>query len=170
MLPYSLSPLNVKDLRNFFNQFDFFDETNHTLKYIQIVQELAFCQQVIIHEAFSLIDDEPLGFVALCVTHDEIDNIAGMLVEFVYVKPKYRSVISEFLDTKFSYMILDYTIEIALKLQKNVAINHVYLVPVNEKVRKVYLDYGFENIPGSGKNEYEDFMVFNLLDEDPVLM
>jgi len=67
---------------------------------------------------------------------------------------------------KYSYVLLDYIIEEALKIQKIVAVNHVYLVPINDNVRKVYEDYGFENIPGSGNNPYEDYMVFNLLDED----
>ena len=31
-------------------------------------------------------------------------------------------------------------------------------------------DYGFENIPDSGTNQWEDYMVFNLLDEDPTIL
>ena len=37
-------------------------------------------------------------------------------------------------------------------------------------MRAVYSEYGFVNIPSSGKNEYEDYMAFNLLDEDPTLI
>ena len=40
----------------------------------------------------------------------------------------------------------------------------------SNKMRSIYNEYGFVNIPGSGKNEFEDYMVFNLLDEDPTLL
>ena len=170
MHPYGLSPLNFSELDNFFKEFDFSEDEAHTREYLGMVQESAYCQQIIIHEASSISDEDLFGFVALSITHEDVDNVPGLLVEFIYVKPKYRKKIAEFADTQYSYIILDYIIEVALKLQKQVAINHVYLVPVNEKVRALYLDYGFVNIPSSGKNENEDFMVFNLLDEDPVLM
>ena len=43
-------------------------------------------------------------------------------------------------------------------------------MPISDKMRAIYNEYGFVNIPGSGRNEYEDYMVFNLLDEDPTLL
>ncbi len=170
MIPYSLSPLHVSELDNFFKEFDFSKDEAHTREYLGIIQESAYCQQIIIHKAFGIVNEESFGFVALGITHDNVDNVPGLLVEFIYLKPKYRNNVAEFSNTKYSYIVLDYVIEVALKLQKQIAMNHVYLVPINEKVRSVYLDYGFINIPSNGKDENEDFMLFNLLDEDPVLM
>ena len=111
-----------------------------------------------------------LDFFALKTTHDNIDNVLGIIVEFLYLKSKDRSKIEEFSNTKYSFLLLDYVMNVAIDIQKLVTINHVYLVPISDKIRIIYNEYGFVNIPGSGKNEYEDYMVFNLLDEDPTLL
>jgi hypothetical protein len=125
---------------------------------------------VIIYEGYDLVKEDTFGFFALKTTHDDIDNVPGILVELLYLKSEYRSKIEEFSNTKYSFLLLDYVINVAIDIQKLVAINHVYLVPISDKMRSIYNEYGFVNIPGSGKNKYEDYMVFNLLDEDPTLL
>ena len=66
----------------------------------------------------------------------------------------------------FSYFILDYVIETAIKIQKEIVIDYIYLVPINDKVRTIYSKYGLENNPNSGNSGFEDYMVFNLSEED----
>ncbi len=166
----SINPLSAKNLKSFFDKFDFEKDSEHIKQYISLVKELAFCQQVIIYEGYDLVKEDAFGFFALKTTHDDIDNVPGIIVEFLYLKSEYRSKIEESSNTKYSFLLLDYVINVAIDIQKLVAINHVYLVPISDRMRTIYTEYGFVNIPGSGKNEYEDYMVFNLLDEDPTLL
>lgn len=166
----SISPLSAQELESFFKKLDFSKDSEHIKKYISIVRETAACQQVVIYEAYDLSKDDVFGFFALKTTHDDIDNVPGIIVEFLYLRVEYRSKIEEFSNIKYSFLLLDHIINIAIDIQKLVAINHVYLVPISDKMRAIYNEYGFVNIPGSGKNEYEDYMVFNLLDEDPTLL
>jgi hypothetical protein len=168
MTPIGISQVSFDDLSSFFKSFDFTQDSAHIQKYISFIQEASFCYQNIIHELYDAAE-EVIGFTALSTTK-EVDNISGVLVEFLYVKPQYRNKIDEMSQTKYSHLLLDYIITTALKIQKQVAINHIYLVPINSKVREIYHKYGFENIPGSKENEYEDYMVFNLLDEDPTIL
>lgn len=168
MHPISIFPLSIGELASFFTQFDFTQESKNLQDYIGLVQETSYCYQSIIHGAYNLIEEDPFGFISLCT--DDIDGVPGVLVEFLYLKKKYRSNTEEFSQVKYSFLLLDYIIEVAIQIQMQVAINHVYLVPINDKVRDVYKAYGFENIPNSGRNEYEDYMVFNLLEEDPTLL
>lgn len=153
----SISPLSAQELEPLFKRLDFSKDSEHIKKYISIVREIAACQQVVIYEAYDL-------------SKDDIDNVPGIIVEFLYLKVEYRSKIEEFSNIKYSFLLLDHIINIAIDIQKLVAINHVYLVPISDKMRAIYDEYGFVNIPDSGKNEYEDYMVFNLLDEDPTLL
>lgn len=164
-----ISPLSPDEINTFFNSIGTSNDTRHIKEYIDLTHESALCYQTIIHKAYDNADAEVFGFCALRTTYDDIDGVPGILVEFLYVRPFYRKRIEKTTQLKYSYVLLDYIIEEALKIQKIVAVNHVYLVPINDKVRKVYEDYGFENIPGSGNNPYEDYMVFNLLDEDPTI-
>ena len=165
MTTVGISQVPFNDLNSFFKSFDFTQDSAHIQKYISFIQEASFCYQNIIHDLYDVAEEEVIGFTALSTTK-EVDNISGILVEFLYVKPQYRGKIDEMSQTKYSHLLLDYIITTGLK----VAINHIYLVPIDDKVRKIYHKYGFENIPGSGKNEYEDYMVFNLLDEDPTIL
>ena len=57
-------------------------------------------------------------------------------------------------------------IETVIKIQKEIVIDYIYLVPINDKVRTIYSKYGFENIANSGNSGFEDYMVFNLSEED----
>lgn len=161
-----ISPVVFDDLKSFFQSFNFSQDSIHIQQYISLIQEASLCYQNIVHK---LVDtDTIIGFIALSTTK-EVDNIAGVLIEFLYLKPNFRNTIELHSQIKYSYILLDYVVTTALIIQKQIAINHIYLVPINDKVRKIYKEYGFENLPASGKNEYEDYMVFNLLDEDPTI-
>ena len=170
MNPILISPLAPTELNSFFRHFDFSTESKHLQEYVSLVKETSLCYQTIIHEAYYAPTEAFFGFIALRTTNGEVEGVPGILVEFLYLKQEYRSKTEELTNSKYSHLLLDYIIETALMLQKQVAINHVYLVPINEKVRKLYNDYGFVNLPDSGKNQYEDYMVFNLLDEDPTIV
>lgn len=160
-----IAPLPQSDIASFFNSFDFKNESVHIQELINLLSETAFCYQNIIHAGSD--ETNPYGFISLKITND-VDNIAGLLIEFLYVKPHYRHKHIE--EPRYSYALLDYAITIALELQKQVAINHVYLIPIDANKRSLYEEYGFENIPNSGKNDFEDYMVFNLLPNDPTIL
>jgi hypothetical protein len=157
-----ITPLLPHTLSDFFTSFDFSHEAKPLQDFIGLLRETASHRHNIIHAGY--LGDTPIGFVSLKITGD-VDNIPGLLIEFLYLKPEFRQ--KTVGDTpRYSFSILDDVIMLAFELQKTVAINHVFLIPVDENKRSIYLKYGFENIPGSGKNPYEDFMVFNLLAEE----
>ena len=156
-----ITPLSSETLSDFFTFFDFTCESDALQAFIGLLRETASHHQNIIHAGYA--DQTPFGFVSLKITND-VDNIPGLLIEFLYIKPEYR--LKTIGDTpRYSFSMLDDIIILAFELQKNVAINHVFLIPVDENKRAMYFEYGFENIPGSGKNPFEDFMVFNLLSD-----
>lgn len=157
-----ITALPPESLSDFFASFDFSSETQALQAFIGLLRETASHGQNIIHAGY--IDGIPFGFVSLKMTGD-VDDIPGLLIEFLYVKPEYRQ--KTIGDTpRHSFALLDDVIILALELQKIVAINHVFLIPVDENKRAMYLEYRFENLPGSGNNPFEDFMVFNLLAEE----
>ena len=159
-----ITPLSSETLSDFFLSFDFSCESEALKAFIGLLRETASHRQNIIHAGN--IGKIPFGFVSLKITND-VDNIPGLLIEFLYIKPEYRQ--KTLGDTpRYSFSLLDDVIMLAFELQKVVAINHVFLIPVDENKRAMYLEYGFENIPGSGKNPFEDFMVFNLLSDTEI--
>ena len=170
-----MNPLNIYPVKNdkllaYFKNFNFKKNTKHVQNYLKITIESGTLYQTTFHDAFNFLKDESFGFVALRMSNGEIDDVPGVIVDFLYLKEEYRAKLIEGTEQKYSFFILDYIIEKAIEIQSLAAVNHVYLVPINDKVRAVYLEYGFENIPSSGTNEWEDYMVFNLLDEDPSII
>lgn len=157
-----ITPLSSETLSDFFHSFDFTGESDALQAFIGLLRETAFHRQNIIHAGY--VDQIPFGFISLKITND-VDNIPGLLIEFLYIKPEFRQKTLGG-TPRYSFSLLDDVIMLAFELQKVVAINHVFLIPVDENKRSMYLEYGFENIPGSGKNPFEDFMVFNLLSEE----
>lgn len=154
-----IRPLSSESLSEFFTSFDFSSEPKALQNFIGLLRETASHRQNIIHACYN--GEMPIGFLSLKITND-VDNIPGLLIEFLYIKPEYRQkTIGD--SPRYSFALLDDVIILAFELQKIVAINHIFLIPVDENKRSLYLEYGFENIPCSGKNPFEDFMVFNLL-------
>ena len=164
-----ITQVDFNDVNLFFKNFDFTSDSLHIQKYVGFIEEATFCYQNILHKIYDVKENEVIGFTALSTTK-EVDDISGILVEFLYLKAQYRGKTDEISQSKYSYLLLDYIIATGIEIQKKIAINHIYLVPINAKVRDIYHRYGFENIPGSGNNEFEDYMVFNLLDEDPTIL
>lgn len=93
----SISPLSAQELEPLFKRLDFSKDSEHIKKYISIVREIAACQQVVIYEAYDL-------------SKDDIDNVPGIIVEFLYLKVEYRSKIEEFSNIKYSFLLLDHII------------------------------------------------------------
>lgn len=124
--------------------------------------ELSHQDFTILHAGYDRGNETYFGFTSLRISND-IDDIPGLFAELLYVKPPYRGKINKTTGQKYSYDMLDYIIQIGIQFQKNAAVNHIFLVPVTQEVRNAYKEYGFENLPDSGKNEFEDYMVFNLL-------
>ena len=125
MTPIGISPLSSDELNSFFKRFDFTQDSAHIQKYISFIQEASLCYQNIIHELYDLAEEEVIGFTALSTTK-EVDDISGILIEFLYLKPQYRDQTDKMSQTKYSHLLLDYIIATALKIQKQVAINHIY--------------------------------------------
>lgn len=82
-----IHPLSQNDLTSFFNSFDLIGESIHIQELVHILAETATCYQNIIHAGF--IGTLPFGFISLKITND-VDNISGLLIEFLYVKSEYR--------------------------------------------------------------------------------
>lgn len=98
-------------------------------------------------------------------TTNSLDDVTSLNVDFLFVEPSYRKIAFEELDNiKLSeYILIDYVVgEIGTYIKKNLGIGWVVLTPITEKVREVYSTYGFKSIKESGKNEFEDWMVFNI--------
>lgn len=164
-----IEPILFEDLSTFFTSFNLKNDEPHIQKYFGFIQEASFCYQNIIHKIYNKNTDTIIGFVALSTTK-EVDDISGILIEFLYLLPQYRGKVEPNSTTKYSYLLLDYIIALGIDIQKQIAINHIYLVPISDEIRALYSVYGFENIPASGNNEFEDYMVFNLLDNDPTIL
>lgn len=165
-LSFTPIPSSSSDIKTFQDALDAPQcDKQHVARFIQENFDFAYQNLTILHAAYDKEKQTYIGFASLRVAM-EIDDLPGLYVELVYLKPAYRNTINPQTDQKYSFDLLDYVFSIGNILQKNSAVNHIFLVPVTDKVRETYRTYGFEDLPGSGSNEFEDYMVLNLIDED----
>ncbi len=167
---FTLETISQGKLEDFFKtKFPPTFNLPHTEDVFKRTLELAFdtedAQAIrVIHACYDNIEEKYCGFLNIGTTTD-IDDLVSIAVEFVFVEPDYRKTCFDELDgIKLSeYLLVDYTIgEIGLNIKESIGINTVALVPIADKVRQIYETMGFISIKQSGKNEFEDWMVFTI--------
>lgn len=159
-------PSSSSDIKCFQDALDApTSDKQHVGRFIQENFDFAYQNLTILHAAYDPEKQTYIGFASLRVDV-KIEGLPGLYVELIYLKPEYRNTLNPQTDQKYSFDLLDHVFSIGNILQKNSAVNHIFLVPVTDKVRETYRAYGFEDLPSSGPNVFEDYMVLNLIDED----
>lgn len=123
----------------------------------------------VIHLCYDLQKEKYCAILNIGTT-TSVDDIVSIHVEFLFVEPDYRNhtdkkhTFEELGFIKLSeYLLVDYVVgTIGMNSKKVLGIGLVALTPVNDAVRKIYESYGFDAIKGSGANEFEDWMIFNI--------
>lgn len=165
---FTVQPISEDTLGDFLDAYKPTFDFPHIEEIFKRTLELVFSHNDVnftnvIHACFDLQDERYCGILNIGTT-TEIDNIASIHVEFVFIEPEYRKLIFDGIDcTLLEFLLLDYTIgQVGLPIKSNIGIGTVALTPINEKVRKRYEQLGFESIKDSGSNKFEDWMVFNI--------
>jgi len=123
----------------------------------------------VLHLCYDLQEERYCAILNLGTTIS-VDDIVSIHVEFLFVEPDYRNhtdkphTFEELGFIKLSeYLLVDYVVgTIGMSSKKVLGIGLVALTPVNDAVREIYKSYGFDSIKGSGTNEFEDWMIFNI--------
>jgi len=124
----------------------------------------------VIHLCYDLQEERYCAILNIGTTIS-VDDIVSIHVEFLFVEPDYRKHTNEQQHTfeelgfiKLSeYLLVDYVVgTIGMSSKRMLGIGLVALTPVNDAVREIYTSYGFDSIAGSGPNEFEDWMIFNI--------
>ena len=118
----------------------------------------------VIHVCFDIKEQKYCALLNIGTTTD-IDDIASIDIEFLFVEKEYRKIHFEELgNIKLSeYLLIDYVVlTIGETIKNQIGINTVALTPATDKIRELYSSYRFQTIQGSGSKEAEDWMVFNL--------
>lgn len=124
----------------------------------------------VIHLCYDLQEERYCAILNIGTT-TSVDDIVSIHVEFLFVEPEYRMhtknkkhTFEELGFIKLSeYLLVDYVVgTIGMNSKKVLGIGLVALTPVNDDVREIYKSYGFDAIKGSGPNEFEDWMIFNI--------
>ena len=118
----------------------------------------------VIHVCFDIKEQKYCALLNIGTTTD-IDDIASIDIEFLFVEKEYRKIHFEELgNIKISeFLLIDYVVLSMGEIIKNqIGINSVAITPATDKIRELYSSYGFQTIKGSGSKEVEDWMIFNL--------
>jgi len=87
--------------------------------------------------------DEIFGLIALSVS--SIDTFPSLQIDYLFVSEPYRGIYLNRLDnTKISTYLIEFAINIAKRVQEDVGLRYVVLLPDNDKLQLTYKKMGFQ--------------------------
>ena len=106
-------------------------------------------------------NNECVGFLALSASR--VDSIPSVLVDYIFIAPKYRKECFEELDNaKISEFLLSFAVETAKTIQKSIGVRWLALLPDNDKLEAYYKEnFGFTHTKIK-QNKHIYFLKFNL--------
>jgi len=166
---FRIEPIAMYQLASFLASYSIVFDYPRVEEIFKMTTELAFNQEDVvatnvIHACYDLQEEKYCAIINLGTTTD-IDDVVSIAVEFFYINPEYRKdIFVDDLGCKLSHFLLqDYVIgEVAYKIKKDIGINIVGIVPMNDIVREIYEGIGFESIKNPQNSTYEDWMIFPL--------
>lgn len=160
--------IDKSNLKSFFSNYKPTFDLPNSEEIFNRTTELAYDNEDIlatnvIHACYDLEEEKYCAIMNLGTT-TAVDDLVSIDVEFLFIEKEYRKNELEGIDSKLSkYLLQDYLIgEVAINIQKNIGINYIAIAPLNDKIRSVYEDYGYESILREKDDFYEDWMVFTI--------
>ena len=84
----------------------------------------------------------PCGLIAL--NFEMVGEFSALSVDLLFISKSYRAVYFKELNNKISSFLLDFALQEALEMNKISQLDAVLLAAINECVKEVYINYGFE--------------------------
>ena len=84
----------------------------------------------------------PCGLIAL--NFEMVGEFSSLSIDLLFISKSYRGIHYDDIDNKISYFLLDFALQEAIEMNKISKLDAVILTPINECVKNVYIQYGFE--------------------------
>jgi hypothetical protein len=86
----------------------------------------------------------PCGLIAL--NFEVVGEFSALSIDLIFVSMPYRNKYFSELNTKISSYLLEFSLYEAIQMNSISKLDAVLLTPINECVKQIYLDFGFEEM------------------------
>jgi len=97
----------------------------------------------------------PCGLIAL--NFEIVGSFSALSIDFIFISKTYRGKVFDEIDSKISFYLLNFALQEAIIMNGVSQLDAVILTPINECVKEVYAEFGFE--------EFEDGWMYLLIDD-----
>jgi len=97
----------------------------------------------------------PCGLISL--NFEMVGSFSALCIEFIFISNSYRGLFFEEINSKISFYLLNFALQEAIQMNEISQLDAVILTPINECVKRVYLEFGFE--------EFDDGWMYLLIDD-----
>ncbi len=97
----------------------------------------------------------PCALIAL--NFELVGSFSALCIDFIFISKSYRGVFFEEIDSKISFYLLNFALQEAIGMNRVSQLDAVILTPINECVKEVYTEFGFE--------EFDDGWMYLLIDD-----
>jgi hypothetical protein len=96
----------------------------------------------------------PCGLIAL--NFETVGEFSSLSVDLLFISKQYRGLYFYEINSKISYFLLDFALQEATDMNQISKLDAVLLTPINNCVKNVYIQYGFQ--------EFDDDWLYILVD------
>jgi len=113
---------------------------------LQNIIKRASQKQTRIHILYDVANNSkiPSGLIAL--NFEVVGEFSALSVDLLFVSLPYRNKYFKEIDTKISLYLLQFSLHEAINMNSISKLDAVLLTPINECVKQIYLDFGFEEM------------------------
>ena len=113
---------------------------------LQNIIKRAIKKQTRIHILYEIKNNSkiPCGLIAL--NFEVVGEFSALSIDLIFVSLPYRDKKYKELDSKISSYLLQFALHEAINMNSISKLDAVLLTPINECVKKVYLNFGFEEM------------------------
>ena len=159
-MSFSLETLTTTckdELQDIINQFKLSDNKNSICyeenisenieaNLLQNIIKRAVEKQTRIHILYDLKDSAKIPCGLISLNFEMVGEFSALSVDLIFVSLPYRDKYFEELESKISSYLLQFALHEAINMNSISKLDAVLLTPINECVKKVYLNFGFEEM------------------------
>jgi len=110
-----------------------------------------------LHILYDERDDKSIPCALIALNFEMVGSFSALCIDFIFISKSYRGKFFEEINSKISFYLLNFALQEAIQMNEISQLDAVILTPINECVKEVYIEFGFE--------EFDDGWMYLLIDD-----
>ena len=110
-----------------------------------------------LHVLYDERDGNSIPCALIALNFEIVGSFSALCIDFIFISKSYRRKVFSEINSKISFYLLNFALQEAMQMNEISQLDAVILSPINECVKEVYIEFGFE--------EFDDGWMYLLIDD-----